>query len=95
MSRKRSKSVALSYDGEGAPKVVAKGSGKMARKIIELARQHGIPVYQDEEVVEYLYRVQLGQEIPEELYEAVATIIAFLIQKDESLKDRILKGGLR
>ncbi len=89
---KQEKSVALKYDGTGAPVVVAKGSGKLAEVIKRIAADNGIPVYEDHEVVEYLYRVQIGQQIPEELYEAVASIIAFLVDQDEKLREKIMEA---
>ena len=69
--------VALRYDGVGAPKVTAKGSGELAREILELAREHGIPLQENAVLVELLAQVGLGEEIPRPLYVAVAEVIAF------------------
>jgi flagellar biosynthesis protein len=69
--------VALQYDGEHAPRVTAKGQDELARQIIELARQHGIPMQENQPLVSVLSRVELGDEIPEALYLAVAQVIAF------------------
>ncbi len=73
------KAVALKYDPEEdqAPRVVAKGRGRLAELILEVARQHGIPIREDSELVQSLYRVELEAEIPPELYEAVAVILAW------------------
>ncbi|NJD08825.1 MAG: flagellar protein FhlB [Methylococcaceae bacterium] len=69
--------VALSYDGNNAPRVTAKGSGAVAGQIVELARQHDIPLHADAGLVRVLSNVPLGEEIPRELYLAVAEVIAF------------------
>ncbi len=69
--------VALKYTGEQAPKVTAKGSGLNAEQILEIAEQHGIPLQNDAELATILAQVPLGDEIPENLYLAVAEVIAF------------------
>lgn len=69
--------VALEYDGSHAPKVSAKGMGELAEQILELARQHDIPLQADTELVEILAQIKLGEDIPEQLYHAVAEVIAF------------------
>ncbi|MCG6936898.1 MAG: EscU/YscU/HrcU family type III secretion system export apparatus switch protein [Gammaproteobacteria bacterium] len=69
--------VALEYDGETAPKVTAKGVNDIADKIIEIATEHGIPLQQNDGLVEILSQMKLGDEIPEKLYRAVAEVIAF------------------
>lgn len=69
--------VALRYDGAGAPRVTAKGHHEVAERILALAREHGIPLHQDRELVRLLARVELGTEIPAALYTAVAEVIAF------------------
>jgi len=69
--------VALEYDGENAPTVNAKGTGAIAEQIIQLAQQHGIPLQQDKELIEILSDLDPGEEIPENLYRAIAEVIAF------------------
>lgn len=69
--------VALEYDGEAAPRVTASGEGELALQIIELAREHGVPLEESPELVQLLRRIPLGEEIPEPLYYAVAEVIAF------------------
>lgn len=78
--QKPTTAVALLYDGENAPKVTAKGRGELAERIIEVAREHGVPMQESEELVELLAKVELGDEIPQELYVAVAQVIAFAYQ---------------
>lgn len=69
--------VALKYDGENTPKVTAKGSQEIAEQIIELAKKHNVPLTENKELVSLLSTLELGEEIPEILYLAVAEIIAF------------------
>ena len=74
------KAVALRYERrkDSAPKVLAKGKGIIAEKIVELAKKHGIPVIEDEELVSFLVLLDLGEEIPPSLYKAVAKILALV-----------------
>lgn len=69
--------VALEYEGEGAPRVTAKGSGHIAEQILESAKTHNIPIQEDPELVELLSQVALDDEIPAVLYEAVAQVLIF------------------
>jgi len=69
--------VALEYDGDNPPIVNARGVGPIAEEIIKIARQHGIPLQQDNELIEILADLKLGDEIPENLYRAIAEVIAF------------------
>lgn len=82
--KKNSIANALKYSpGEdGAPKVVAKGKGFTAEKIKELAKQSGIPVYKDEKLSKQLYNLSIGEEIPPELYDVVAEVLAFIARLD-------------
>ena len=61
-----------------APKLMAKGRGKVAERIIEIAKANGIPIEEDKELVEFLSMLDLYQEIPPELYRAAAEILAFV-----------------
>lgn len=69
--------VALRYDGQHAPKVTAKGEGISAEQILEIAEKHGIPLQNEPELARILAQVPLGEEIPQELYLAIAEIISF------------------
>ncbi|NOX09867.1 MAG: type III secretion protein [Gammaproteobacteria bacterium] len=69
--------VALHYDGEEAPRVTAKGGGDIAEKILEIAKKNNIAIEENEQLVRVLSQVNLGDEIPENLYIAIAEIIAF------------------
>lgn len=74
------KAVALMYDAarDKAPRVAAKGSGEIARKILELAREHNVPIRHDPDLLALLAKVDVLEEIPSDLYTAVAQILAFL-----------------
>ncbi len=74
--------IALKYDKEtdGAPRVVAKGMRLKAEKIREIAREHNIPVMRNVNLANALYRVDVGQEVPEELYDAVAEVLNFVYE---------------
>jgi flagellar biosynthesis protein len=76
----KKKAAALNYEkGKGtAPRVVAKGEGIVAEKIVELAKKSGVPVLEEPQLVEFLMGIELGGEVPPELYEAVARIIAYV-----------------
>lgn len=71
------KAAALKYDGKNAPTVVAKGIGSVAQKIIDIADENNIHIHNDPLLLEVLSKLELGEEIPEQLYLAVAKIIAF------------------
>ena len=71
------RAAALKYDGQNAPTVVAKGYGEVARQMIEVAEQNQVHIHNDPLLLEVLSKLELGDEIPEQLYLAVAKIIAF------------------
>ncbi len=72
------KAISLKYEkGKDAPEVTYKGYGIVAEKMIEIASKYGIPVYEDKVLTELLDQVPVGEEIPEELYVAVAEVFAF------------------
>jgi len=76
-NNKPTTAVALHYDGKNAPQITAKGTGELAEKIIALAKEHGIPLHEDATLISLLSKLDLGDEIPQPLYTAVAEIIAF------------------
>jgi flagellar biosynthesis protein len=83
---------AIRYDAatNDAPRLTAKGKGVAAEKIIELARRHDIPVREDKALVQILSRLDIDQQIPPELYRAVAEILAFVYSANEQYRE---KGG--
>ena len=79
--RSAGRAVALSYDGgSGAPVVVASGMGYMAEKIVEVANENGVPVYEDNSLATVLTQLDLGTAIPEELYQAIVDIYTYFLK---------------
>jgi flagellar biosynthesis protein len=73
----RKRAAALRYDGRDAPRVVATGRGLVAEKILEAAREAGVPLREDPALMEALGTLELEQKIPPELYRAVAEALAW------------------
>ena len=90
---KMDKAVAIIYDAENgrAPRVTASGKGERARKIIETAREAGVYIQEDPDLVELLAKIPLGQEIPAELYRTVAEVLAFVYKVNEQFKNKLKK----
>jgi flagellar biosynthesis protein len=76
-SKSTQAAVALKYDGEKAPTITATGTAELAEEIIRIAREHGVPLYENPELAGILARLDLNEEIPETLYRVVAEILAF------------------
>jgi flagellar biosynthesis protein len=78
----RKKAVALRYDAEseGAPKVVAKGAGYQAEHILQIAKENDIHIYEDPDMVNILATLDIQAEVPENLYKAIAEVLAFVYQ---------------
>ncbi len=76
----KEKAVALKYDKEKnqAPIVAAKGEGKTAQKIIQIAKENGITLKKDEDLVELLSKVELNKEVPPQMYKAIAEVFSFI-----------------
>ncbi len=83
--------MAILYDQENstAPKVVASGKGKIAEQIVATAEEAGIHIQEDSDLVELLAKVPLGDEIPIELYQTVAEVLAFVYQVNKKYKDKM------
>jgi len=79
-AKKIRKAVALGYDRakDNAPKLLAKGRGELAERILGLAEEHGIPVRSEPDLLTLLEPIELGEEIPGEAYKVIAEILAFL-----------------
>jgi flagellar biosynthesis protein len=80
--------VALSYDKskDAAPRVVATGRGWLGQKIIDVAREHGVPLEQNPELAEALSVLELDEEIPDRLYHVVAQILGFVLRASGHLR---------
>lgn len=76
--------VALQFDGISTPLVTAKGSGSTGEEIIQIAQQHGIPLHENSTLAKALSRIPLGEEIPQQLFCAVAEVLAFIYYLDET-----------
>lgn len=81
----RQLAVALRYTEERdpAPRVIARGGGSVAQRIVELAEEQGIPIREDRDLVESLYQLDLGDLIPQELYPAVAEVLAYIYRMNQ------------
>jgi flagellar biosynthesis protein len=71
-----------------APKVMATGKGSAAEKILDKAEEYGVPVYEDEELAHFLTSMDIGSEIPPELYQVVAEILVFINNLDRTRGER-------
>lgn len=81
--KKDKTAVAVSYEpGEAAPKILATGKGLIAEKIIEKAEENNVPLYKDNKLADTLSRLEIGDMIPPELYEAVAEVLVFVDDMD-------------
>lgn len=82
------RAVALAYDRdeESAPRVLAEGQGEIARRILELAQAHDVPVHEDADLVELLAALDVGDEIPVDLYAVIAELLAYLYRLNGELK---------
>ncbi|MFP4662260.1 MAG: EscU/YscU/HrcU family type III secretion system export apparatus switch protein [Halanaerobiales bacterium] len=80
------KAAALSYDihKDMAPIIVASGQGNFAERIIEEARKQDIPIEENQDIIDILVQLNIGEEIPAELYQAVAEILSFIYRLEES-----------
>lgn len=89
---KRNHAVALAYSQEDeAPRILASGPGEIAKKIIELAKEQGIPIRRDDPLVSILSQFNAGEYVPESCYKAVAEIFAFLFRVDLRFAKRAIK----
>ena len=86
--KKRLYAAALKYKlhEDAAPKLIAKGKGLIAEKILEIAREHNIPVKEDPELIQALMKLELNQFIPPELYQVVAEIMAFIYRMNDKFR---------
>ncbi|OPY83193.1 MAG: Flagellar biosynthetic protein FlhB [Syntrophus sp. PtaU1.Bin005] len=88
-TKKRRVAAAIRYDGsrDAAPRVTARGQGIIADNIIELAMKNGVPIKNDPELVQILSKLDIDEQIPEELYRAVAEILSFIYAVNSDYRD--------
>lgn len=86
------KAVAIKYDENknAAPVIVASGMGYMAEKIIETANENGVPVYEDNSLASILTQLELGAQVPEELYHAIVDIYLYFLDYVPDIKEKLL-----
>jgi flagellar biosynthesis protein len=85
---KTKKAAALRYqpDRDQTPTVIGSGSGKIAERILEMAKEHNIPIHEDSDLVEILAKLQPGDEIPPATYVVVAEILSFIYKINKTAK---------
>ena len=84
--------IALQYDGEGAPEVVARGYHEIAEEILQIAKEANVPLHQDNELAALLEDLDLGDQVPEALYRVVAEVLVFayrLSGKHKAFMDKL------
>lgn len=83
MAERTVRAAALRYERgvDRAPRVVARGEGLLAERILAVAREEGIPIHEDRALVQVLAKLDLDEEIPLEIYQAVAEVMAFLYRR--------------
>ena len=91
--KKNTIAAAIKYDDkrDAAPKLTAKGRGSIAEKIIKLAMEHNIPIRKDPALVQILSRLDIDEQIPPEIYKAIAEILAFVYSVNEQYRERQIK----
>jgi flagellar biosynthesis protein len=84
------KAVAIHYDQtrDSAPRIVASGRGAIAEQILAVASENDVPLHEDRALVETLLAFEIGKEIPPELYQVVAEVLAFVQRIDKRERDR-------
>lgn len=89
--KKIDKAAAILYDTERSdvPRIVASGKGVVAQKIIETAREAGIHIQEDPDLVELLAAIPVGEEIPVELYQTIAEVLAFVYEINNQFKNKV------
>jgi len=85
--KKKISALALHYDKDRdhAPKITAKGKGSIAEKILELARENNIPIHEDPDLIEVLSKLDLGQEIPPDLYKLIAEVLVYVYKSNNKV----------
>ncbi len=88
-SSSRLKAAALKYDQDAhsAPELIAKGQGEVAQKILRLAKEHEISVFQNKALADSLFNLEIHEEIPPRLYKAVAELFSWLMQVEDKSKN--------
>jgi len=89
MDKKLKKAAALTYEaGDDAPRITALGKGEIAHRIIETAKKNDVPIFEDSSLVDALLQLDIGRQIPPELYTVVAEVLVYVSKIDK------LKGDM-
>ena len=88
-SVKRAAAISYDPDENDAPVLAAFGEGHVAEKIVEVARESGVPILPDPSLASMLSKISVGDEIPEELYEAVAKVLVFVSEIDRNYGEKV------
>jgi flagellar biosynthesis protein len=93
VAEKRQRAIALQYDivnRSAAPRILAKGQGDLAQRILDVAKSKGIPLYRDPELVEVLGQLDIGAQIQPELYHAVAEVLIFIYKMNRKKRAAVV-----
>jgi len=85
--------IALEYTG-GLPRIIAVAQGRLLKKLLEIAEKNRIPIYKDEDLAGILSHLPVGSEIPEDLFRAVAEVLAYCYRVNKRFKDKMDTGLL-
>lgn len=87
---RKNSAVALKYQAgfDSAPKVTARGKGKIAEKIIEIAKEHQVYIHEDPDLIEILSTLKINEEIPPALYLVVAELLVFVYSLNKNFPDQ-------
>ncbi|MEA4848780.1 MAG: EscU/YscU/HrcU family type III secretion system export apparatus switch protein [Clostridiaceae bacterium] len=89
MDKKLKKAAALSYEGgDDAPKIIALGKGEIAHNIIETAKKNNVPIFENSGLADALLRLDIGRQIPQELYTVVAEVLVYISRLDRLKGER-------
>jgi flagellar biosynthesis protein len=86
---KDDKAVALGYSGKDVPKILAIARGRLVKKLLEIAEDNNITIYRDSDLAEVLSTLDIGSEIPEDLFHAVAAVLAYCYRVNLKFKEKI------
>jgi len=87
------KAVAIEYRSD-APRIISRARGALVKKMLKIAHEKNITIYEDKDLVEVLYPLKTGEAIPGELFGAVAAVMAYCYRVNENFKNKINAAGL-
>ena len=87
--KKDDKAVALGYTGRDVPKILAIARGRLVEKLLDIAEKNNVTIYRDSDLAEVLSTLDIGSEIPENLFQAVAAVLAYCYRVNLKFKEKI------